>query len=459
MDQQYPGEGGPTPAWSPSAAVQPQAERPVRPRTPVDRVSDLDRPVPTIASLGGAVAAILLGLSLTVFLGALEGDNRRVMGIVLSLAFEVVGLAIVWLAKGRRMASAGLGLSAIGIVPLVTQVFFDPSGSNFESASDFTSTVTVTVGVLGILWLIAYFLGPGRRYALYLGAALFAFWLAAIIQIFDGPLSNIEDELTSSFETSSEFTEVSPEDGTEYYYETGDDFTYEYYEDDYSSSSDPTSTLNKLGVVSLLYGGAYLAIAGFCDRRGNARAGTACLAAAIPILHFAVWFLALELEEAGTGVLALVLGAIAIYLGVAGGRRFTSWTGVYAAAGGIGLLVDKAVGESAAVSGVVLLVLGLGLAALLYGLEPGTSGGRAPTSPLPMGPTPGTPVTPAGPHTWTEAQPTQAPPPQAQPFAVPPTPPQSTASPFSPTPPTPPSVPPPADGPPPWPPTSDPGGA
>ncbi|MBX3312957.1 MAG: hypothetical protein KF906_01445 [Actinobacteria bacterium] len=416
MDQQQPGPAAP---WSPSTPTPPPAERPPVASTTIDRTSDLDRPLPAIASLGGGIAAILLIFSLDALLAELDGDNRRATGIALALGFEVIGLAVVWLAKGRRMASAGLGLSAVGLVPLVGQLFIDPADPSFDTTGDFTTTMSGVLAVLALLWLVAYVFGPGRRYALYLGAALLALWLLAVVQVVDEPLGALSDSFESS---TQEFFPSGTSDGTfefstdgSFDSTSGDDFTFSdpsQFDDDFSyddqydlgypSGFDGDATLTKLGVVSLIFGALYLVLAAWRDRTGDGRMATPCLVAAIPILFLAVVFLANDLEEIGSGVLAIVLGAAGIYIGTAGRRRFTSWVGVLAVAVGIDLIVGHIAGDNRAAYGAALLVLGLALVAVLYAIEPGPGSGQTPTSPLAVNP--GGPP-PTGPHTWTAPQP------------------------------------------------------
>ena len=269
--------------------------------------------------------AVLLVLALSLYLSAVDGEQRRVVGIVLSLGFTVAGIAITWLAGGRRMATAGLGLSALAVVPLVFQLFVDPDDPGaIETASDFTGTATGVLVVLALLWGAAYLLGPGRRYGLYLGGALLAIWLVAVVQVVDGPLGQITNAFdetivvdSPAFEQVDPYGEVTedPFDDTdgfaiedEYSFDTSDEFDDVEYE--YTLDVDVDDPSTELGVVSLLFGGAYLALAALRDRRGDARTATPALAVALPVLHLAVIFLGGELKESGSGVLAIVIGAV-----------------------------------------------------------------------------------------------------------------------------------------------------
>lgn len=393
MSDRSPGGDPITPdGWSPSTPAPPPERPVVRPTT---TGGDGDRPPPTIASLGGAVAAVLLVFALSLYLSSVDGDQRRMVGIVLSLGFTVAGIAITWLAQGRRMATAGLGLSALAVVPLVFQLFVDPDDPGaIETASDFTGTATGVLVVLALLWGAAYLLGPGRRYGLYLGGALLAIWLVAVVQVVDGPLGQITNAFdetivvnSPAFEPVDPYGEVTedPFDDTdgftiedEYSFDTSDEFDDE---DEYTLDVDVDDPSTELGVVSLLFGGGYLALAALRDRRGDARTATPALAVALPVLHLAVIFLSGELKESGSGVLAIVLGAVLMWVGSRGERRFTSWAGVYAVAMGLILIVGDIAPDSETTAATIFLVLGLAIAGGLYALEARGPGAGRPEPP------------------------------------------------------------------------------
>ncbi|MCB0976255.1 MAG: hypothetical protein KDB02_02240 [Acidimicrobiales bacterium] len=428
-----------------------------------------DRPRPRYSSLLGAVAGLLLAVSLAEFLSSLSGDGRRLAGIAIALVFEFAGVGLVWLAREKHMATAGIALSAIGLVPLVFHLFVDPAdpGASIGSVSEFTGTATGILAVLTVLWLAAYFLGPGRRYGVYLGGALVAIWLIAMVQIVDDPLTKVENQLpvlgrTESFQridsddsSSSVTTDdsgFSADSTTSGDFEIDGNFdsstegSFDFdsdidsstegsfdFDSDFDSSSTDSSfdleesgggdgTMTKLGAVSLLLGAAYLAVAALRDRRGDMRMATAFVAVSIPILHLAVLMLSESLEAYGTGLLAIGLGACAILVGEQGARRFTSWSGVWAVTVGVVVVVEEATGASSAATATILMVLGAALAAFLYVRETRPPSTRPPAfQPLPQpSPTPPTVHAPG------------IPPIPVAPPVAPSTPPQVGPSPFAP---------------------------
>ena len=136
---------------------------------------------------------MFLVISLVSFLTEIGGSNMRVTGLVLSLLFEVIGVTLLVLSRGGRSQTAGVALTAAGVIPLMIFLFVDvrnPSRT-ISSVGDFTSTATLVLVAAAVLWLVAHLFSPGRHHALYLGAALVAIWLAFTVQIVRQPLQDV----------------------------------------------------------------------------------------------------------------------------------------------------------------------------------------------------------------------------------------------------------------------------
>lgn len=352
------------------------------------------RPTPSIPSLAGTAAGVFIVFGLFLLLGELGGD-ARLAGIGISLVFEVLGVALLQFSKGRRSATAGGTIAAIAIIPLLGFLFIDTPGNTIDAPDDVTNPVTAVLVVAALVWFCAWYFGPGRRYAFFLGAACLALWLAAQVQIVSNPI----DQVFGGITTASSFTPVGPalgslDSGSSYDpYDSGDipattaygsvdegtaypdtfdpdsydpsdyetsDFDYDYdYESDVPDVEDPST---KLGVVSLLFGSFYLLAAGRRDRVGDGRAGTALFAVAAPALFYGVAYLGGDLGTVGTSAVALALGGCALWLGTRAGRRFTSWAGTAACVFAVLSLVDEAVGDSGRASAAVLVAIGLVIA-------------------------------------------------------------------------------------------------
>lgn len=421
--------------------------------------------MPSVPSLVGAAAALILIWSMFLFLDDLRGDNQRAGGLLVSILFLSAGAGLMLLARDRRAANAGVGLSAVAVVPLLIYAFVDVRSpeNTFGSAGDITGTTTAILLLAAIIWLTAHFFGPSARHGLLLGAALVALWLVGVVQVIDGSIDQVNSPVEPTFVPIGEVAD-DPWAGDSW---AEDSFTEDPWADDPWSddqwaddpwadddswtggsgevitwdepgptTSDPST---RLGVVSLFFGGTYLVLAAVGDRRGRVRQATPLFAVALPILALAVLFLGDTLDVEGSSLLAVVLGSAAAWSGTRSNRRFTSWFGTTGAAFGLIALASTTASDSGRVQAIVLLLLGIALAVAAFALEGGGSEPRRPRSPSSGSPG-------AGPHQADHTPPQWSPPPEAAPgsggqFGSPSGP--------SPWPSSPPTTAPPATGPPP----------
>lgn len=364
-----------------------------------------DRPAPTALSLIGAGAAALLVWSMFLFLGDLSGDSQRTGGLLISLLFQAAGAALMFLARDRRSITAGVGLSAVAVVPLLIYLFVDVRNpdNTFGSAGDITGTATAILVLAALVWLIAHFFGPASRHGLFLGAALIALWLVGVVQVIDGSIDQVTPDVDTSFVPIGDDVEADDPWSDDW---TDDPWTDESgsstggfgdisWDDNSSSQGDDPST--RLGVVSLLFGGGYLLLGAIGDRRGRTRQATPLFAASIPILTLAVPFLGDTLDVEGASMLAIGLGCTAAWLGARATRRFTAWYGTGAAALGVIAFVNSSATDSVRVQAAILLMLGLALAAAAIAFEGGSTGRRGPVPGSGPGPADQTPAWPAPP--------------------------------------------------------------
>ncbi len=179
----------------PDEPTEPQPVEPVEPiaePVPLAKVRPTNeelrgpRPAPSIPSLAGAAAGVFVVFGLFLLLGEL-GDDARLAGIGISLVFEVLGVVLLQFSKGRRSATAGGTIAAVAIIPLLGFLFIDTPGDTIETPNDVTGPVTAVLVVAALVWFCAWYFGPGRRYAFFLGAACLALWLAAQVQVVSNP--------------------------------------------------------------------------------------------------------------------------------------------------------------------------------------------------------------------------------------------------------------------------------
>jgi hypothetical protein len=419
--------GAPTPAGPDDVPRVPDAPSPVggartgwRPPRPPWRAKASDpsllreRPGPHLRSIVGVGAGLLVVAAMVSFLAEL-GANR-VGGVLLSLLFEAVGVGLLLLRRDQRSATAGVALTAIGIVPLLVYLFVDVKNPDetFGSIGDFTTTATLILLAAAALWMAAYLFGPGRRYAFYLGAALVALWLVAVVQIVDDPLDQAAEAFASSFSPfSSDFDSGTGFDSDSGSFDPSTDFDPITGLDSGSGSFDPSTgfdvdsgtftdegggsfqqapepllpeafgpseedlpdgnaLLKKLGWVTVAFGAAYLGLAQQSEARRDRRQATPLLAVGLPLVVLGIGILSSgAIINIWIGsLLTLAVGAAGIALGTRAERRFTSWFGIFLAFDAISAMVLQAVGESPRGSGVVFLVLGL-VAAVAVGVLPG----------------------------------------------------------------------------------------
>jgi hypothetical protein len=410
-----PGSGEPLGSLPPPALpiepVEPGWKRLIAPTEPVAS----PRPAPTATAMIAVGGGLLAATGLFALLDELDGYAQRTTGLAISLLFVALGVAISVLNRSSRAAAGGAALSIIGVIPFTGYVFanadlfdlFSGSRTDGDPWQGIRWTVTLMLATAAALWLVGYVFVPTRRFGAYLGAALIALWL---IPIFNLQLSAAQDAL-SSFASTSTFEPVpSPGFDSDFDSGFGSDFDSEFDDpsfDDFDSQFGEPSTFEepriadpstKMGVTSLVIGAVYLGLAGWRDRRGDARMATAALAPAIIVLLFANSLLVGHIGWVGSGLLAMAIGGLILTTGVRGGRRASSWIGLLLGTVGLGSMVFQALGESPRAVGAVLTVVGVGLALLVGQLDPArTRPDTMPADPPPYDPTSEAPQPPPSP--------------------------------------------------------------
>ncbi len=419
-----PADGGYPPAGPPPV---PPAPRPkVRPAA--------DRPRPHVAGTVAAVGGVLVVVGFTVLLDRLPGASTQGGGLAWSLGLLVVGMASMLLLRGRAAITVGVTVTALAILPLVVYALVDPEDpeASAETVEDLKRNVALGLALLAIGWFVGWLIGPGRRHAVYLGAALVSAWLAVMVMV------GVPDE--QDFFATESFVPVDPgfEDDPFGDPSFGDEDFVDPFEDDPFDEEppfaedvfgDPTEepafvqepddgiSSGQIAGTSLAIGVAYAIGAAVADRLRRRRSASAAWLAAALALTFGLLFLAdAGLEVWGASLVGVVIGAVLITFGSLGDHRFTAWNGGAIAAAATGIFVADRLGESTLVSGLVLMAVGIGLAAvaaLVGGPGSGTvDDAAAASAPPPFAPAP-VPPTPA---------PTPPPAPAASPVPGPPPP-------------------------------------
>jgi hypothetical protein len=353
--------GPPPPPPYPGEPVQPPYGGPPVPPPPAaptlaDRLGArlLRRPEPRFGVALAGVGVVLVIFGVLVWAGEYassggggggpfgEGrgggsDSHKILGIALSLVVIAIGYAVAIVRERGPLTNAGVAASALGIPVLMGFLSYDTSNtSGLPISTDAIAVVSMVV------WLASYVVLPAvRGHVFYLGTTLLTLWLYLLDKIephlFSAqwifPFAFAND---SSFDSSGNF--------------------------DVPSFSPPD--FNTVAAVCLVFGLGYYIIALVLDTGG--RSGIAVAFALIGFLATAsgIAAAAVNLAQAATGVLLIVLGTAIGAYGARSRRRFTTWLSCGAIGFGIILILAKAIPDNATEAGISLIIVG----ALLVGV-------------------------------------------------------------------------------------------
>ncbi len=251
-------------------------------------------------------------------------ESRRFLGAGLSFVVVVVGYALMIRFRRGPAATAGALAGAIG-VPLALG-FLTLNVRNVLVSGDFLFDVDVVFLLSIAVWLISYLFVPGAQgRAFYLGLA--AVGLASYLSYKAAGNSGIASAASSL-----------------------------------GVSTGGGGSLGGVAAVGLICGLAYYGIAALLDRVGRSGVAVALafagfvatiggISSGIPTFH-----------QVGTGVVLIVVGALLAWYGGRFGRRFTTWVWTVAVVVGIVVLVADAISDNATAAGIVLIVIGAGVA-------------------------------------------------------------------------------------------------
>lgn len=291
-------------------------------------------PRSSIAIAGAGCALGILGalvIAADTGLDESSGDFNRWPGVLLCALIVGAGFFLLASTEGGPIATAGSVAAAVAVPPLMFFATFDQN-----SLPPYSSEVILIVST-GV-WLVAYLVGPGRGRPFFLGAGLLALWLTAlqlIENLFDAPFDAIASfsEASGSFDTAGSF------------------------------DSGPTLTApdaSTIGVISLGFAVAYLLLGRALDKVGRHGIATPFALAALPCLAVGIGALSPDLEQAGTGLLLILVGLVLTLHGASVWRRFTTWLGGAVTALGAAVFLGDMT-DDATVAGMLFLAAGIAL--------------------------------------------------------------------------------------------------
>lgn len=300
-------------------------------------------PRTSIAIAGAGCALAVLGVLIVAGDTGSGGDEfNRWPGVVLSALVVAAGLYTLAAVRVGPLATAGTVAAALGVPPLVFFLSFDDSGF-----PPYSSDAILIVSALA--WLAAYLVGPGRGRPFFLGAGLLTAWLA-VLQV-------AEDVFDLPFNLIGGFAPVvDPTFEQSFEGDVGGGFQPDPFVP--VDAPDPAT----MGFISLAFGVGYLYMTRRLDRRGHHGAATPFALATLPTLYFGTVLLSDELEQAGTGLLLMLVGAGLAYHGATLGRRATAWSGGAATAIGAAVFLSDMT-DDPTVGGMLFLAAGIALVA------------------------------------------------------------------------------------------------
>jgi hypothetical protein len=366
-------------------------------------------PRASIAIAGAGCALGVLGVMIVAGdTGASDGDFNRAPGILLSALVVAAGFFVLTSMREGPLATAGAAAAALGVPPLMFFLTFDQDGFPPYSTDGILIVSTV-------VWLATYAVGPGRGRPFFLGAGLIGLWFTVLQlteNLFDTPFGMMGPFGGGFQSTSSDYMiGGSGMDGAP------EPFLPPGMNGPRFDIPDPTT----LGLLSLGLGITFLVICRWLDTRGHHGAATPFAFATLPTLYTGATFLIEDLEQAGTGLLVMVLGGALAWHGASMGRRITAWTGGAAAAIGAAVFLSDMT-DDATVGGMLFIAAGIGLVAAAHAVasalgeadEMAVTGGPAAVAVAPA-PAPPLPPPAAADDTSQWAPPPQEPPPPPPP--------------------------------------------
>jgi hypothetical protein len=297
-------------------------------------------------SLAGAGCALAVAGVVTISGDAQVGedgfsDGTRLPGIIMCLVVAAAGYVLLHWFPESPAATAGVTAIALAVPPFFYFLTFDADSVPPWSAEGI-------LALSALVWLVSYIVGPARGRPLLVGAGLVAVVLL-VFQLVEEPFSAGFDE---SFVDEAPFAPDDPLPGDEPF-PGGQSVTGE------SSEPDPTT----LGIISLVFGVAYLVCARLLDRRGFAGTATPFVVASLAAIAAGISLLGEDIEAAGAGAASVVAGLVVAWFGARSGRRGSTVIGAAGVALGIVLIIADAMQESSPTRiGVALLIVGAAVA-------------------------------------------------------------------------------------------------
>jgi hypothetical protein len=289
------------------------------------------RPEPrfTVALAGAGAALALFGVLLWGFTYYIEGvfgsfdgsggfgggdTNRNLLGAGLAALLVVIGYGMAIAQRRGPLATAGVVLAGIGVPMAIGFVTLDATSSSGTNA-DAVFWVSV------VIWVVTYLFVPGAK-----GHTFFVFLIA--YGLFNYVLAKNSNSVSTAVVLGG--GPHFPSSGT-------------------------------VAAIGLVLGLGYYAIAFALDRSGRHGPATGLVFPAFGATAVGIIAWSPDIHQAGSGVLAILVGLAVCWYGGRYGRRVTCFAAAGGIAGGVGLIIADAVGtdNSGTAAGVSFLLTGI----------------------------------------------------------------------------------------------------
>lgn len=312
-------------------------------------------PRTSIVLAGAGCALAVLGVLIVAGDTGSSGDEfNRFPGILLSALVIAGGLFTLNQSERGAIATGGAVAAALGFPPLLFFLTVDEG-----SIPPYSTEAILLVPTLA--WLALYAVGPGRGRPVFLGLGLIGLWAGALQvteKVFDAPY------LIVPFFFGLAGSAFGGEDGSSSGFEgdASSDLGGGFYGDLHIPD------LGTIGLISLLFGIGYLVLTRWLDRRGHHGTAQPFALTTIPALVVGTLGMIDDLEQAGSGLLMLLVGSGLAYHGATTRRRGTAWFGgALAVFGAAVFLSDMA--DDPTIVGMLFLTAGIGIVFAGHGLS------------------------------------------------------------------------------------------
>jgi hypothetical protein len=364
-DPQYPGpEYGQYPPYG--APGQPTQTATYRP--PFEgRLALRPGPRAGVSVAGVGAAVLMFGAIVWAYSYILEGlresltsgrtsDSRHYIAAVVFLVLVAIGYGIAIVRQRGPLVSAAVTVTAIG-VPITMALFTGDPANGSAGNGDAVYWVSI------VAYLLSYFFVRGTRgHTVYLGLSAVQLWGYVLVKAEPHLGQALANRLLGGVQSIPGL--VLPPSQVNF---------------------------NTVGGISLAFGIGYLLLAWWLDRTGRHGPATPLALVGLLVVLAGIAAFSPDIEQIGSGLLLIVVGALVAIYGGGHERRFTTWTGALAAGFGAVLVLAKILEDtSSPVSGIWLTVLGVllvaGGALLRVALREPDDMSRAVAQPTPDGP-------------------------------------------------------------------------